>query len=85
VPGIALVAEVAVNTREILGHFWVAGQPEGGSKVVKAPLHQAGQPHLGLLLNRAPSRVTARTSPEGGIMMGDTGGDAGVKCAGFSK
>jgi hypothetical protein len=57
----------------------------GGSKVVKAPLHQAGQPHLGLLLNRAPSRVTARTSPEGGIMMGDTGGDAGVKCAGFSK
>lgn len=84
-PVIASVAEVAVNTREILGHFWVAGQPEAGSKVVKATLHQAGQPHLGLLLNRAPSRVTARTSTEGGIMMGDTGGDAGVKCAGFSK
>jgi len=85
VPVIALAAEVVVNTREILGHFWVARQPEPVSKVVKAPLHQGGQPHLGLLLNRAPSRVTAKTSTEGGIMMGDTGGDAGVKCAGFSK
>ena len=61
------------------------GQPEPVSKVVKAPLHQGGQPHLGLLLNRTPSRVTVRTSTEGGIMMGDTGGDARVKCAGFSK
>ena len=84
-PVIASVAEVAVNTREILGHFWVAGQPEAGSKVVKATLHQAGQPHLGLLLNRAPSRVTARTSTEGGVMIGDTGRDTGVKYSGFSK
>ena len=68
-----------------LATFGWPDNPEPVGKVVKAPLHQGGQPHLGLLLNRAPSRVTARTSTEGGIMMGDTGGDAGVKCAGFSK
>ena len=84
-PVIALAAEVVVSTREILGHFWVASQPEPVSKVVKAPLHQGGQPHLGLLLNRAPSRVTVRASTEGGIMMDDTDGDARVKCSGFSK
>jgi hypothetical protein len=84
-PVIASVAEVVVKTWEILGYCWVARQPEPVSKVVKAPLHQGGQPHPGLLPNRATSRVTARTSTEGGIVMGDTGGDAGVKCAGFSK
>ena len=53
-PVIALVGEVVVSTREIFGHFWVAGQPEPVQQGCRTALYQGGQPHLGLLLNRAP-------------------------------
>jgi len=54
VPVIALAAEVVVSTREILGHFWVASQPEPVSKVVKAPwlLSGSGVMGSGLVVNR---------------------------------